>query len=65
MTRYRIVPDYFLGYEVQAWRWWWPFWSQHGVGGKLVNSHKTEADAVLWLKNLLARPRYIKPEELQ
>lgn len=28
--RYRIVTDVYAGFEVQAWRWWWPFWIQCG-----------------------------------
>lgn len=24
--RYRIVRDIYCGYEVQIWRWWFPFW---------------------------------------
>lgn len=39
--RYRIVIDVFAGYEVQAWRWWWPFWMQ--CGG--TNTHTTVEDA--------------------
>lgn len=35
--RYRIVKDAYLGYEVQVWRWWWPFWMQ--AGG--TNTHRT------------------------
>ena len=35
-VRYRIVTDRFAGYEVQWWRWWWPFWIQ----GK-TNTHRT------------------------
>jgi len=27
-TRYRIVTDRYLGYEVQSRRWWFPFWIQ-------------------------------------
>lgn len=23
---YRIVSDRWSGFEVQVWRWWWPFW---------------------------------------
>ena len=29
--RYRIVQDEFAGYEVQAWRIWWPFWMEIGT----------------------------------
>lgn len=28
MASYRIVTDNYSGYEVQARRWWWPFWVQ-------------------------------------
>lgn len=28
MAEYRIVRDDYAGYEVQARRWWWPFWWQ-------------------------------------
>lgn len=37
MTKYRIVTDNYSGYEVQARRWWWPFWVQCGT----VNTHQT------------------------
>ena len=26
LIRKRIITDCYLGYEVQVWRWWWPFW---------------------------------------
>jgi len=29
--RYRIVTDCYLGYQVEYWRWWWPFWVMPGV----------------------------------
>jgi len=29
--RARIVTDDFAGYEVQIWRWWFPFWVQYEV----------------------------------
>lgn len=29
--RARIVEDCYAGYEVQVWRWWFPFWLQYGV----------------------------------
>ncbi len=34
---YRIVRDRYCGYEVQSWRWMWPFWVQ--AGG--TNTHTT------------------------
>ncbi len=36
MAHYRIVRDNYNGYEVQSWRWWWPFWIQ----GR-TNTHST------------------------
>jgi hypothetical protein len=35
-ARYRIVTDRWSGYEVQVWRWWWPFWVM-----PRVNTHTT------------------------
>ena len=26
--KFRIVTDDYAGYEVQSWRWWFPFWVQ-------------------------------------
>jgi len=36
MAYYRIVTDEYSGYEVQSWRWWWPFWVQGST-----NTHNT------------------------
>lgn len=36
MAYYRIVTDDYLGYEVQFWRWWWPFWAS--TGGRTFSS---------------------------
>ncbi len=35
--KYRIVKDYYAGYECQIWRLWWPFWCQMDY----VNTHST------------------------
>ena len=40
MAYYRIVTDEFAGYEVQSWRWWWPFWVQG-----TINTHSSIAEA--------------------
>jgi len=37
MTKYRIVRDKYLGYEVQSWSWWFPFWRPHDF----CNTHPT------------------------
>ena len=29
--RYRIVTDAYLGYQVEWWRWYWPFWCMPNV----------------------------------
>ena len=43
---YRIVSDRWAGFEVQARRWWFPFWLQcRGQNGHHVNTHKTIEDA--------------------
>jgi hypothetical protein len=41
--KYRIVRDTYAGYEVQAWRWWWPFWMQCGI-----NTHLSVEEAKEW-----------------
>lgn len=38
---FRIVRDDYLGFEVQSWRWWFPFWVQSGF----CNTHKTRIEA--------------------
>ncbi len=30
IIKYRVVTDTYLGYEVQIWRLWFPFWVQCG-----------------------------------
>ncbi len=44
---YRIVRDRFAGYEVQIWRWWWPFWVQAGFS----NTHASVERAEEWARN--------------
>lgn len=44
MTIYRIVTDKFCGYEVQAKRWWFPFWMQCDF----KNTHVSIKDAEQW-----------------
>ena len=44
MTTYRIVTDQFSGYEVQAKRWWFPFWLQCNY----TNTHYSVDDAEQW-----------------
>jgi len=45
-NRYRIVADNFRGYEVQIWRWWWPFWVELGH-----NTFCTVEEAEVWAKS--------------
>jgi hypothetical protein len=40
-TKYRIVRDQYMGYEVQYKCWWFPFWVEHGF----TNTHKTIEEA--------------------
>ena len=38
--KYRVVRDNYAGYEVQSWRWWFPFWVMcHGFDGYITNTH--------------------------
>ncbi len=43
MRKYRIVADLVLGYGVQVWRWWWPFWVM-----PQYNTHSSVEDAEAW-----------------
>jgi len=43
-VRLRIVRDRYLGYEVQVWRWWFPFWIQAGD----VNTFSSVESAEKW-----------------
>ena len=47
MTRYRIVTDNWNGFEVQAWRWWWPFWWQCGTANTHTSLEEAERYAEL------------------
>lgn len=38
-TRYRIVRDGYLGYEVQVWRLWFPIWLECWGNGGPANTH--------------------------
>jgi len=38
---YRIVRDDWCGYEVQRWRWWWPFWIQCWSTRGPTNTHSS------------------------
>lgn len=44
-ARYRIVRDGYAGYEVQAWRWWLPFWTQVGFCNTWLSIEQAEAFA--------------------
>ena len=56
-TRYRIVRDSYAGYEVQVWRWWFPFWRQVGF----CNTHPTPERAEDWLRRRAQEPvKYIE-----
>ena len=49
-AHYRIVKDILGNFEVQTWRWWWPFWTQ-----ERVNTHRTMEDAIAYAKILARR----------
>ena len=50
----RIVEDAYAGFEVQVWRWWFPFWTQIPGPMGLVNTfpsvEKAEEYAIKWSK---------------
>jgi hypothetical protein len=58
---YRIVRDNYAGYEVQIWRWWWPFWQQVSI-----NTHRDMVSAEQYarghaMNDLLARSPPLEP----
>lgn len=46
LFKFRFVRDSYAGYEVQIWRFWFPFWSQVGI----VNTHRTIEDAEQFMR---------------
>ena len=56
MTKYRIVTDEWAGFEVQSWRWWWPFWIE--VGG--TNTHRTIQAAEEYAKRVAKKNKVVK-----
>lgn len=48
--RYRIVTDRWNGFEVQVWRWWWPFWEMPSI-----NTSPSVEAAKTWLTEYLKR----------
>ena len=47
---YRIIDDDYSGYEVQKWRWWFPFWVQKNKYG-CINTFSQIEDAKQWIKD--------------
>lgn len=60
--RVRIVRDNYAGYEVQVWRWWFPFWVQ----AEFTNTHRSVEDAERFAEAYL-RPvvKYIDPSSVR
>lgn len=52
LRRARIVRDRYCGFEVQVWRWWFPFWVMPSC-----NTHpsedRAEAYAKRWLNHVV------------
>ncbi len=64
MSRYRVVADFYLGYEAQV-RWWWcPVWFQLHKPGLITNTHSSEKEAWDFIKSkidpLTAKKRWGK-----
>jgi len=59
-TRYRIVTDQYLGYEVQSRRWWFPFWIQCGDGRYCYsNTHQTVDAAKAFIERRLTQNKVV------
>lgn len=48
--KYRIVRDNYAGYEVQVWRWWFPFYIQCGDVDGICNTHMSLESAKEFIK---------------
>ena len=46
-TKYRVVRDAYAGYEVQAKKWWFPFWLEVGT-----NTHLSLERAIKYVESL-------------
>jgi hypothetical protein len=56
-TKYRIVTDRYLVYQVDQKVWFWPFWCEVDGG----NTHRSEDEAEGWLcAHLRRRKRVVK-----
>lgn len=44
MTYYRVLPVGYSLYNVELWRWWWPFWI---TGTSYLDSREQAAE---WIK---------------
>ena len=60
MTKYRIVTDSYLGYEVQEWRWFWPFWMQ--TNGVNTQTSIESAEALIRHVERRVVKRYPEPK---
>ena len=57
VKKYRIVTDSYLGYAVEVWRLWWPFWVELGC-----NTFSTEERAEAHIRKSIKKVvRYVKP----
>jgi len=58
VKKYRIVTDSYLGYAVEVWRPWWPFWMEIGWGNTFSTEERAEAHIRKSIKKVV---RYVKP----
>jgi len=59
-TRYRIVTDRYLGYEVQSRRWWFPFWIQcRDDRYYCTNTHHSVDAAKAFIERRLTQNKFV------
>jgi hypothetical protein len=58
MTTYRIVRDTYLGYEVQARRWWLPLWIQ--CNWPMANTHGSIKRAEAYIESMKRAREVVK-----
>lgn len=54
-NKYRIVTDMYAGFEVQYWKWWFPFWIQLSDVRFLCNTFPSIEQAKYFIERHKAR----------
>lgn len=62
--KYRVVRDKCNGFEVQSWRWYWPFWMQCHNAPYRTNRHHTLDEALIFIEKCKKGKKIQKDNEV-